>query len=123
MQTVLVFGNRALKEDNAALELLSFLQESIPEIEFRECDPNELPVLEELNVLDVANVRAPRLLTNVDKIQPTKTLSLHGFDLALTLKLLKKTGRIKRVNVFCIPQKMTSKDKEDLVDLIRATLL
>ena len=113
MKKVLVFGNPLIEEDNMAVKLA--LELKLPSVEFVLCDSfsqlldyNE----EELVILDVVeNLKKTTLIEDLDKLNLTKSLTTHDFDLGFNLKLMKALGRIKEFKIIGIPQKG---DKEEI---------
>lgn len=117
---ILVFGNLLVKEDNLALKMLPRLREKYPEIEFKEFDPTENLEAEiedkTLNILDVAEgINEIVIIDNLDKLELIKSCSMHDFDLAYNLKLLKKIEKLKDVKIVCVPFNMGKKKAIDKV--------
>ena len=113
----LVFGNSLVKKDNLALKLLPKLKKEFPKIEFKELDPTEN--LEEeienkkLFILDVAEgIDEVKLIKDIEKLELIKSCSMHDFDLAYNLKLLKKIGKLKEVEIIGVP--MEAREEEAL---------
>lgn len=121
---ILVFGNLLEEKDNLALKLIPNLHEKFPEIEFKEFDPTESLENEiekkELIILDVAEgIKEVKLVEDIDKLETIGKYSMHDFDLAYNLKLLKKIGKLKRVKIIAVPMEM---DEEEAFNKIRAIL-
>ena len=93
--------------DSKALEVAKVLSnEANTKYEFVECDTSEdvERFSSDLIILDVAfGIQKVEIVTDLDKIEQTKPYSMHDFDLGLTLKLLKKLGKIKSVKIIAIP--------------------
>jgi len=107
---ILVFGNILFEKDNLALKLISKLQRSFPKIEFKEFDPTENLEKEIenkcLNILDVAEgISKVKVLNfnDIGKLEIIKSCSMHDFDLAYNLKLLKKIKKLKNVKIIAVP--------------------
>jgi len=102
---VYCFGNEFVKEDSLAKELADELR--LPGIEFVRClGPDELPLEEEsITILDVAKgIKKVTILDDLDKLKTDRTcMSCHDMDLAFHLKLLKKTGTLKKIRIIAIP--------------------
>ena len=110
---ILVFGNPLIKEDALALQILPQLQKIFPEIEFKEFESTESLENEgeELKILDVVKgIDKVLELDDLDKLSLGKIYSMHDFDLAYNLKLLKKMGLIKKVEVLCLPMGMSEEE-------------
>ncbi|MEM2175296.1 MAG: hypothetical protein QXI58_06720, partial [Candidatus Micrarchaeia archaeon] len=57
-----------------------------------------------LYILDtVEGIKKVELITNIDVLEANKIISVHDFDLAYTLKLLKNTNLIDRVTIIGVP--------------------
>lgn len=116
-----------VRGDSMPLRILGDLAERLPDVEFKEFDPNENLDNEGrgLNIIDsVEGIRKVVLITDINSIKVPKVISMHDFDLGYNLKLLKKLGYIDSVKIFGVPMKIRQKDAiEQLLDLIRATLL
>lgn len=124
---ILVFGNPLVEKDRLPLELMKELQEEFPSIEFKEFDTAEDLQNEgiELNIIDaVEGIKKVELITDIDSLQTSKIFSLHDFDLAYTLKLLKKMKMIDNVKIFGVPID-TKKEivLKQLKELIKSSLL
>ncbi|MFN7990980.1 MAG: hypothetical protein U0R44_02360 [Candidatus Micrarchaeia archaeon] len=103
---VLVFGNPLVRKDSAALRVLPRLRKEFPSVEFKEFDAAENLEDEgrDLVILDAAEgLDEPALIEDLDALAKGKIYSMHDFDLALTLKLLKKVGAIDSVRIIAIP--------------------
>lgn len=107
---ILVFGNPLVEKDNLALKLLPRLKKSFLVIEFKEFDPTENLEAEIENgtlfILDVAEgISKIKVLdfNDIDKLEIIKSCSMHDFDLAYNLKLLKKIGKLEKVKIIAVP--------------------
>ena len=126
MKTIYVFGNPLIKEDSLPLKLIDKLRKEFPSIEFKEFDTTEDFILEpELNIIDtVKGIKKVELIEDIDRIVTDKIYSLHDFDLAYNLKLLKKMKMIDNVKIFGIPMRMNEKEAfNQLKELIKSNLL
>ena len=111
----LVFGNPLVEKDNLALKLLPKLKKEFPEIEFKEFDPTENLEAEienkKLFIIDVVEgIEKVVIINNIDKVELIKSCSMHDFDLAYNLKLLKKIGKLKEVEIIGLPMDMSEKE-------------
>ncbi len=112
---LLVFGNPLVEKDNLVLKLISKLREKFPKIEFKEFDPTENLEKEiengKLFILDVAEgIDEVKLIKDIGKLELIKSCSIHDFDLAYNLKLLKKIGKLKEVEIIGVPRDMGEKE-------------
>lgn len=110
---ILTFGNPLLKQDSLPIELLPVLRQKFPNIDFQEIDPTK--DLEQygphLTILDtVQNIDEITIIESIEQLHANKVYSMHDFDLALNLKLLKKLGKIKSVKIIGIPMYSTEKE-------------
>ena len=110
---ILVFGNLLVDRDNLALKLIPKLQQAFNNIEFKEFDPAESLENEienkTLTILDVAEgIKEVVVLgfDDIDKLENDKVFSMHDFDLAYNLKLLKKMELLDDIKIIAIPNKM-----------------
>ena len=110
---ILTFGNPLLEQDSLPLKILPTLRQQFPNHTFLHIDPTEN--LEQygpkLIILDtVQNIDKITILTSIEQLRANKVYSMHDFDLALNLKLLKKLGKIKSVKIIGIPMNTTEKE-------------
>ncbi|MFH0808094.1 MAG: hypothetical protein V1888_00550 [archaeon] len=110
---ILTFGNPLLKQDSLPIKLIPTLQTKFPNHTFLHIDPTEN--LEKygphLTILDtVQNIDKLTILTSIEQLHANKVYSMHDFDLALNLKLLKKLGLIKSVKIIGMPINTTEKE-------------
>ncbi len=124
---ILVFGNPLVEEDRLPLELMEELKKEFPQIDFKEFDAAEDLQEEgkELNIIDaVAEIKEAIVITDIESLKTNKIFSLHDFDLAYTLKLLKKMKMVDKIRIFGIP--MHAKKEvafKQLKELIKSSLL
>jgi len=115
---VLVFGNPFLENDSLPLKLLPKLRKTFPSIEFKEIDPTEdldkqgrdLVILDTVEGID--NVIE---LNSIEQLYANKVYTMHDFDLAYNLKLLKKIGKIDSVRIIGAPMKISEGDAMDQI--------
>lgn len=106
---ILVFGNPLLKNDSLPLKLIPKLKDKFPEIEFKEIDPTEDLEKQgrDLIILDsVEGINEVMVLNSIEQLHANKIYSMHDFDLAYNLKLLKKIGKINSVKIIGVPMGM-----------------
>src|SRR3989344_7243094 len=113
---IYVLGNSLLEEDSLPLRILPELRKIFPRIDFVRTDmTEELPEEGHLIIIDtVANASEIIILTEkeIDKLQPSPNYSLHDFDLAINLKLMKKMGKLNKLTILGVPSDM---DEEKVV--------
>jgi Ni,Fe-hydrogenase maturation factor len=118
-KTIFVLGNLLLEEDSLPFKIIKRLEREFPWIEFREFDPSEEFSEEPIFLDTLIGVTKVSLIEDINKIEAKKSCSVHGFDLSLALKLLKKIGKIKRVKIIGLPPRM----KEEAAFLQTKTLI
>lgn len=106
---ILVFGNPDVKKDSLPVQLIGDLQKSFPEMKFLHLDGideiqshgKNLFIIDSVQgIKKCCMVRDPTMLTG-------KILSIHEFDLANNIKILKKIKAIESFLVFCVPMKIS----------------
>jgi Ni,Fe-hydrogenase maturation factor len=128
---IYVLGNPLLRADSLPLRILPKLKEmkEFQDIEFIELDPTEdFPQEKNLCIIDTIvntgtsvqdDVMVIRGIGNIDKFTPSPNYSLHDFDLAFQLKLMKKMGTIDDITIIGIP---TSFDEDDALEKVKRAL-
>ena len=108
---VYVLGNPLLREDSIPLKMLPRLRASFPDIDFLEIDPTEeFPEEDDLIIIDtVLNTDKVVVIRDIDKLSSQPNYSLHDFDLAFQLKLMKKMGKVKEVTIIGLPPEIDEK--------------
>jgi Ni,Fe-hydrogenase maturation factor len=122
---ILVFGNSLVEKDNLALKLISNLREKFLDIEFKEFDPTEDLENEienkKLFLLDVVEgIDKVMIIDDINELKLDKIYSMHDFDLVYNIKLLKKIGKLKEIEIIGIPQNM---DEEDAFNEVKNILI
>lgn len=120
-----VFGNKLIEDDSMPFKIMEELQKDIPEIEFLDYDDFQFGASRDVNILDTAKgIEKVMLIKDIEKLKQNKIYSLHDFDIASEIKLMKKIGKIDNVNIFAIPQNITKeKALEELKPLLKASRL
>ena len=119
-KTIHIFGNPLLDFDNLPLKLAPELQKLFPNINFVVADPNENiePLNQELTIIDaVEGIDKVMLIDDLRQLKTEKIYSLHDFDLAFNLKLLKKIGKLNKIKIIGVP--MEGNEKEILDQLVK----
>ena len=100
-----VFGNPDLEEDNAAIKLIPWLKQRYPKAEIKIEDPSEgLRPDNDWLIVDVCQgITKMTEFTDPDRFVSTRRVSVHDYDLAMELKLLKKLGKIKKLKIIAVP--------------------
>ena len=118
---VLVFGNPLVEKDSLVLKMLPELRRRFPEIEFQEVDPTE--GLEkhgrDLIILDaVEDIKEVMVIDLVEQLKTNKIYSMHDFDLAYNLKILKKLKLIDSIKIIGIPMEIGEEKALNQIQLI-----
>ena len=130
-QKIYCFGNLDLKDDRSALDIADILskENDLKQFEFIKCTSPDFLLTEEvpdqLIIIDVVkDIKDIKLITDIDDIKHTKTTSVHDFDLANTLKLLKSLGKLDKVVIIGIPyaKKIDKKDIELIIRLVSSSI-
>ncbi|MFH1182484.1 MAG: hypothetical protein V1702_05990 [Candidatus Woesearchaeota archaeon] len=110
MKTVLFFGNPLVEKDSLLHRIMPALRSELPDVEFVEAEGSELPAAKELNILDVADgIREVVLIDDVEKLRTERIFSMHDFDLAQNLKMMKRFKMVDKVNIIAVPSGMGEK--------------
>ena len=123
---ILVFGNALVKKDSIALKLVPQLKKKFKGIEFVEFDSAENLEEEgpELTILDVAEgIEKVTVVNDLEELEARKTYSMHDFDLAITLKILKKIKAIDSVKIIAVPADYSVKKAFEGASKIISSLL
>lgn len=123
IKKILVFGNPLVRKDSLPPSLISGLQREFPKIEFKEFDAIEDLQKEgrHLYILDaVEGIEKVEIIKNIDLLSTSKIYSVHDFDLAYTLKLMKKTDMIDRVTIIGVPMNIT---KEEALQQVKQAVI
>lgn len=106
-KTVYVLGNPVVPSDGLPLKIVSKLQKRLPEFSFVHFDPTEeinLETQQELILIDtVIGIKQVTKFDNLKKFLLSPRVSAHDFDLSVSLRLLEKLGKIKKVTIIGMP--------------------
>jgi hypothetical protein len=100
------------------LQIISYLQKEFPEIEFKELDGIDEIQKEgrELFIIDsVQGLKKCTVLKDMSMLETKKPISIHEFDLAQNLKLLRKIKAINNATIIGVPMKMGKEKSFDQV--------
>ncbi|MBM3281785.1 MAG: hypothetical protein FJY86_00370 [Candidatus Diapherotrites archaeon] len=124
MVRLYVLGNPLEEVDALPIQLLPRLCEAFPSLHFVEIDPTEnFPEEEHLIIIDtIINIPRVMVWTDVNAIKSSPSYSLHDFDLGMTLKLMQKMGKLKRVTIFGIPPAHDERKKEEIFHELKQTM-
>lgn len=105
------FGNEFISIDSLAKQIVSDIERDniFPDVEFiYAITPEELFAESGKNIyiIDVvSNIKSVLLIEDIDYLTTLDIKTLHDFDLAYFLKIMKKIGQISEVKIIGIPQK------------------
>ena len=119
---VLCFGNEYINEDSLAKKIVKELK--IPGVEFILCN-GAGDILEhdlkDVYIMDVmSGINDVVLLEDINRLKENRLITLHDFDVAYILKLLKEINHIKKIKIIGIPK---SGDKKEIKDKVTKILL
>ena len=106
-----VFGNEYLENDSFAGKIASQLQNKLDDVEtisiIRCTSPDDLlDADDDITILDVVkNIKEPILITDISKLKINNMVSLHDFDLAYFLNLMKELDMNKNIRIIGIPMR------------------
>ena len=116
---VSVFGNLLVKKDSLVVGLVRELEKAIPEVDFRVEDPTEglkPPKKGEWVILDAAEgIEKLIVIKDLDKLDVLRRSSVHDYDLAMELKLLKKLKKLGEVKIVAVPMSMSRVEVKDKI--------
>ena len=100
------FGNEFVKDDALAKTIVDDI--SMEDVSFVKCNSPEelLEVKGDIVILDVVkDISEVLLIKDIDQLKDRSIVSLHDFDLAYFLKMLKSLGRVSDITIIGIPMK------------------
>jgi hypothetical protein len=119
MKKALFFGNPLVEKDSLLHRIMPQLKEALPDFEFIEADGSELPAEKELLILDVAEgISRVTLIDDVKNLHAERICSMHDFDLAQNLKLMKRFKLLDSVKIVAVP--MAMEEKVAVAEIIKA---
>lgn len=103
--TIFVFGGKDIKEDSLPVRILPKLKKEFPDIRFLHLDPNEeLEGQKHLYIIDtVQGVKRVSIFRDPAIMKKRSGVTVHDFDLATMLILLKKLGKLPPLLIIGIP--------------------
>ena len=105
---ILLVGNETDRIDNKAIRLLPYLAHNFPKISFVPWDPTEeIPSKKnDIVLIDVVSgITKTKLFESMKKFSLSPRNTAHDFDVPLSIGILYKLGKLKRVRVIGIPMK------------------
>jgi len=120
MKKIFCFGNEFVKQDSLAKEVVDELK--IQGVEFVKCSSVDGLLNEkgDLVILDVVKgINEVITFNDLNRLKNKKICSLHDFDVAFFLKLMKELKQINKIIIIGIPQQG---DKEKIKSQLRDLL-
>jgi Ni,Fe-hydrogenase maturation factor len=118
---IFVYGNPLLKGDSKALRVSKKI--SIQGVTFREMDTSEDFDTQTPVIMDVANTEKVKIVTDESQLKHPKLYSMHDFDLAFQIKIMKKAGLIKSFTIIALPEKLSEeKTLKQTIEAIKKLL-
>ncbi|MBN2566652.1 hypothetical protein JXB02_01035 [Candidatus Woesearchaeota archaeon] len=117
---ILVFGNPHLPEDSLAVRVARLLEGKVP-YRFVECGSVECVIdyPDYAYILDVAyGIGSVQIIDDPDRLRSSPLYSLHDFDLAFFLKLLRATGPDSPSRIIALPMGLGPEQAADRVKRI-----
>ena len=105
-KSVFVFGNEFLEGDNFAFKVGKKMENKFNMVYCR--SPDEILECNNKNIviLDVIkNIDKPVIIEDISRLNTRKIISLHDFDVAFFLNLMKGIGIKKNIKIVGIPPK------------------
>lgn len=103
-KTIYVLGNPLVRVDSLALEVAKKLEKEFPRIRFIQLDPNEEISGKNITILDTATgITKVTVINDMNQLELGKIISPHDYDIAFSLKLMKKIGMVKKIRIIAIP--------------------
>ncbi len=108
MKSLYVFGNEYLDEDSLAHEVAARIKQRYGDaVRIVACrSPDELLEAEgeELLILDVVkNLREPVVIDDIAHLHTRPIMTIHDFDVAYLLRLMRELGIEKNIKIIGIP--------------------
>ena len=104
---IYVLGNEVEPLDNIPIKFIPQLHKEFPNLTFQRLDPTEdLPEngSEEFILIDtVLGLSKVKMINDSNHLLLSPRVTLHDYDLSLSLGLAKKLGKIKKVTIIGVP--------------------
>ncbi len=103
---VYYLGNPTLSQDNLPLKIIPVLKRKLPSYDFIHLDPTEEfnPKDENLVIIDtVIGIKEVICFNDLNHWSVSPRVTAHDFDLPVSLGLLQKLGKLKKITIIGIP--------------------
>lgn len=116
---VFVLGNPLVKNDSLPIQILPKLRQRLPDLQFIHIDPTEeypQKPAQDLIIIDtVLGIKSVTSFNDLNHWYRSPRVTVHDFDLPVSLGLAKKLGKIKSLKVIGVPPKG---DKKKIINQI-----
>ena len=98
---IYVFGNPLDSSDSLSLSFKLYLEELFPDCEVIHQDPTDefIPEDDSIMIDTIVGLDKITVFDNIDSFVESPRISVHDYDLALHLKLLKKLNKIQNIKI------------------------
>lgn len=105
-KTVYILGNPLVDSDSLPIKMMPSLKKKFPRLYFSHFDPTEnWPDEKNLILIDsIYGIAKVRLFGDIDDFKLSPRVSAHDFDVKLSLGMMKKLGKIKKLRIIGIPE-------------------
>lgn len=108
-KTIYYLGNLLIKKDSLPIKLIPKLKKEFPDINFVHLDPTEeFPLNKSQSFVLIDTVIGLDKVTKFNSLNhwaASPRISVHDFDLPVSLGILQKLGQIKKITIIGIPKK------------------
>lgn len=121
-KTVYILGNPLIVQDRLPLKIIPALKKALPHFDFIYLDPTEefATTKQDLIIIDtVIGIEKVTCFNDLNQWSISPRNTVHDFDLPVSLGLLQKLGKLKKVTIIGVPGKgPKSKVVEEIVELM-----
>jgi len=122
---VYVLGNPIVKKDCLPIKILPELKRVLPKIQFMHIDPTEeyqYGEIKDIILIDtVIGIHEVTCFTGLNQWSRSSRVTVHNFDLPLSLGLLQKLGKIDSIKIIGVPESGNKKEFiSQIVSLLKA---
>ena|SRR3989344_8015463 len=103
---IYVFGNKLIPEDSQVVTIIPSLEKKFPHISFIHADPtgNWWRGDRNFTIIDtVLGINSVTIFTSLEKIEATKSITVHDYDLYMDIQLMKKLKKIDTFTIIGVP--------------------
>lgn len=103
-----ILGNPLVVQDRLPLKIIPALRKVLPRFDFIHLDPTEefATTKQDLIIIDtVINIERVTCFNDLSNLSISPRNTVHDFDLTVSLKLLQKLGKLRKITIIGIPPK------------------